>query len=269
MYAKGFEDQALSRYMFLAAQGYETANYNAAFILEKTHDPKHLKRAALYYSRSAALGNQIARRKIGDYYYKSGDHVSAAAHYLIAVKDNNPDAESLFNLGYAYETGQGVVQDLWSAYDMYRASLAVSKSGRIAINLALFKLKAKIMYKNFQAGKGLNFWTKKPQVGIKSRKNSDKTMSMVLTLMLTVIIYFYINYYHPRQNPIRRQPNNNSEGHQVEVRLNDSLESLANDATNSPYIHSDSSSSEKTVEFRFRSSANSLNNRNDEEDQVD
>ena len=268
LYFKGHEDQALSRYMFLAAQGYEVANYNAAFILEKSRDPKNFKRAALYYSRSAGLGNQVARRKLGDYYYKIGDHVGASAHYLLAISDENPDAEALFNLGYAYETGHGLVKDLWSAYDMYKASLDVSKSGRIAINLSLLKLNFKIFFMNLKSGKAFNFVKKNPQVGVKSRKKPDKTLSMVLTLVLTTILYFYINYYHPRQNRVQRQVrNNDSENIPYSVRSNESSESIAKE---SPSVHSDSSTSEKSVEFRFRRSADSVkNNINEEDDQVD
>ena len=45
LFTQGHEDQALSRYIYLAAQGFEVANFNAAFILENSKDPSRFGRA--------------------------------------------------------------------------------------------------------------------------------------------------------------------------------------------------------------------------------
>lgn len=270
LFVNGFEDQALSRYMFLAILGYEIANFNCAFILEKSKNPIHFKRAAFFYGRSATMGNSIARRKLGDAYSKMGDHISAVAHYVIAAKAESPDPEALFNLGYAYETGIGLKKDLFSALDMYTASLSHGKSGKIAISLAMAKVRAKLFFNKL---KEFNSPSKKRH-GFKSRKESDKIFLVIATMILTGVIYWYINLFRPQQNrnnnqirPVERQPSS-------PVTVNSSRESLEQigertELGRSPSMNSDSSSSttqvEEFKEFHFRRSPVVNNEKENEE----
>ena len=275
-YLNGFEDQALSRYIYLASQGFEVANFNAGFILEHTKDPKHLQRAALFYSRSAQMENAEARKKVGDAYSKSGDQISAVAHYVIAAKADNPDPEALFNLGYAYETGIGLKKDLWSAVDMYTASKSIGKSGKLAVSLALAKVRVKLFIeglKNLRAPK-----SKHRKYSFKTRKESDKILSMVATLILIVIIYWYMNYFQPRQDRIRNAQNAHQNNVENQLRRNNSssTEVIAEiTKVKSPPIHSDSSSESLNVElteFRFRRSPKNNSREIDEkeaDDEVD
>lgn len=260
-FVTGFEDQALSRYIYLAAQGYEIANFNAAFILERTKDRIHLKRAAFFYSRSAIMDHSFARKKLGDVYSKMGDQISAVAHYVVAAKSDNPDPEALFNLGYAYETGIGLKKDLWSALDMYTASLSQGKSGKIAVSLALTKIRVKIFLENL---KTLNVPGIKRNV-LKSRKETNQIFSMLLTLLLTSVIYWYINYYHPQH-----QNNNNRALPQRQLHNPEPVR--VNDQERPASIHSDSSSSLPQTEFatfRFRRDPVETDEEQKEIDEVD
>ena len=263
LFVNGFEDQALSRYIYLAALGFEVANFNAAFILESTRDPIHLKRAAFFYSRSARMENSVARRKLGDAFSRMGDDISAVAHYIVSSKSDSPDPEALFNLGYAYENGFGLKKDLWSALDIYTASLSHGKSGKIAVSLALTKVRVKLFFQNLKNMKSSSL--KKRKITLKSRKRSDNTISMLTTLMLTGLIFWYFNYFQPRQqqrNGEREQAVQRVQLIQEEVQMREydsSLEgSVYGDANHpgnnfSESIHSDSSSSPcPSTEFRFR-----------------
>lgn len=270
LYFNGFEDQALSRYIYLASQGFEVANFNAGFILEQSKDPKHLQRAAFFYHRSAQMENAEARKKVGDAYSKLGDQITAVAHYVISAKADSPDPEALFNLGYAYETGIGLKKDLWSAIDMYTASLSISKSGKIAVSLALAKVRVKLFIeelKNPRVSK-----SKYRKSSLRSRKESDKVLSMLATLLFIGIIYWYMNYFQPRQNRIQNAQNVGQDIIENQLRRNNSSSPKINAATTavkSPSVHSDSSSESlniETTEFRFRRSPKNNLEKIDEKD---
>ena len=251
LYADGHEDQALSRYIYLSALGFEIANFNAGFILEKSKDPKHLQRAAFFYSRSGKMDNSEATRKVGDVFYRLGDPISAVAHYILASKLSSPDPEALFNIGYAYETGIGLRKDLWSALDMYTSSLAHGKSGKIAVTLALSKVRGKIFLDSLFNAKSRNNARHQKS---KTRKNDDKLVTMIGTLLITSLIYFYMNYFLPRQQ--QRQV---LEGR---TRTN---QSESPESTPAPLsVHSDSSSEAEFTGFQFRKPEE-----NNESDDVD
>jgi hypothetical protein len=273
LYLKGYEDQALSRYIYLAAQGFEVANFNAGFILEHSKDPKHLKRAAFFYHRSALMGNAEARKKVGDAYSKFGDQISAVAHYVIAAKADSPDPEALFNLGYAYETGIGLKKDLWSAIDMYTASMSIGKSGKLAVSLALAKVRVKLFIEGLKNPRVLK--SKHRRSSYKLRKESDKIISMLATLLLIGIIYWYMNYFQARQDQNRNNQNDRQNNIQNQLRRhNTSSPEIFAEATTvkSPSIHSDSSSEISNVEpteFRFRRSPKTNSEENDEKEVAD
>lgn len=256
---KGLDDQALSRYIYLAAQGYEIANYNSGFILDSTKSETHFQRAAFFYSRSAKMGNSEARKKLGDAYFKIGDSSAAVAHYLISAKSENPDPEAFFNLGYAYETGIGLKKDLWSAIDMYKVSLVHGKSGKLAVSFAVAKCRFKIFLSDLKTLKSINFKKSKKRT-MSNRKVTDKLLSILATLLITALIYGYFNYYQPFMQ--RRFHQNLRREDQIYINdevINNSSPELSNEISRS--IHSDSSSStvtennvEVATEFRFRKS---------------
>lgn len=84
-------NNAFMQYALAAELGYEVAQSNAAFLLDRDEptlfESRHesLVRALQYWGRSAAQGYSTAQVKLGDYhYYGLGTHIdydSAASHY--------------------------------------------------------------------------------------------------------------------------------------------------------------------------------------------
>lgn len=102
-------DEAFMQYAFLAELGYEVAQSNAAFLLDRNevklfdNRQEELVRALQYWGRGAAQGYSAAQVKLGDYhYYGLGtgivDYETAASHYRIA-SDQQHNAMAMFNLG--------------------------------------------------------------------------------------------------------------------------------------------------------------------------
>lgn len=73
-YKDGRLNEAFVKYAFLSELGYEVAQSNAAFLLDRNEvylfpkNETHI-RALMYWSRSAAQGYSVARVKLGDYHY--------------------------------------------------------------------------------------------------------------------------------------------------------------------------------------------------------
>lgn len=268
-YTRGLHDQALSLYMYLSAQGFEVANYNAAFILEQSDDKlKHQNRALLYYHRSALLDNSASRKKVGDSYYLRGDVVAAVAHYVVASRAQPPSAESLFNLGYAYENGKGLKKNYFYALDMYNKALKSEKSAKIAVNLAIAKLKIKMIFDplNYRGFDKMD------------TKDTKQHFLMLLTLIISALIYWYMNYFHsierrnrnPNPNRDRDIQHDRNQNNQVNaadlselrnqnvdqgIHVTETSQTYAVEHESTHSTHSDSSSStlnENLVEFSFK-----------------
>ena len=147
--------------------GYEVAQSNVAFMLDRKEVPKfvpHLEiytRAFLYLTRSAIQGSSTSRLKLGDYfYYGLGTDVNyemAANQYQLA-SENQGSAQALFNLGYMYENGIGLKRDLHLAKRYYDQSADVASEAQVPVMLALTKLFFVIITEEFTA-----FWPKLPQ----------------------------------------------------------------------------------------------------------
>ncbi|XP_041352762.1 protein sel-1 homolog 2-like isoform X2 [Gigantopelta aegis] len=148
LYKDGHEDSAVIKYMFLADLGFEVAQSNVAYILDRgeTHQfPQYetYQRALLHYTRAASQGSTIARVKMGDYhYYGFGteiDYESAATHYRVASEQQH-NAQAMFNLGYMHERGLGLKQDVHLAKRFYDMAAETSMDAQIPVTMALVKL---------------------------------------------------------------------------------------------------------------------------------
>ncbi|XP_055330072.1 protein sel-1 homolog 1-like [Paramacrobiotus metropolitanus] len=150
-YKKGDLNRALVKYMFLADMGYEVAQSNTAFLLDKNEplalgfpQNESFGRAIIYWERAAAQGYNMARIKLGDYhYYGLGtevDYEEAMANYRQIEQSNN--AQALFNLGYMYQAGLGVKQDLHLAKRYYDRAAETSVDAHAPVTLALMSLGA-------------------------------------------------------------------------------------------------------------------------------
>lgn len=157
-------EKALVKYTFLAELGYEVAQSNVAYILDQCptnlfSKSDVLKRALIYWNRAAAQGYNIARLKLGDYYYYGkGTHIDyqqAASHYKYASEvSHNPQA--MFNLAYMHENGLGLRKDMHLAKRFYDMASDTSSEAHVPVVLALLKLNVLFFmdsyFKNYSFG---------------------------------------------------------------------------------------------------------------------
>merc|ERR1711892_7206 len=157
-YRRGRYDEALMKYLLLAELGYEVAQSNAAYIMDRKetelYNPEEMwKRALVYWSRAAAQGYSAARVRLGDYYYYGWgtdiDYETAASHYRIASEQQN-NAQAMFNLGYMHELGLGMKRDIHLAKRFYDMAAETSVDAKVPVALALAKLACVFAVKNME-----------------------------------------------------------------------------------------------------------------------
>ncbi|KAJ8553491.1 hypothetical protein K7X08_024169 [Anisodus acutangulus] len=154
-YLRGDVGRAFLLYSRMAELGYEIAQSNAAWILDKygersmclgesgicSDEERHQRSHALWWQASE-LGNEHAALLIGDaYYYGRGterDYDRAAEAYMLAKSQSN--AQAIFNLGYMHEHGQGLPFDLHLAKRYYDQALEVDHAAKLPVTLALASL---------------------------------------------------------------------------------------------------------------------------------
>ncbi|CAL9121617.1 unnamed protein product [Musa acuminata var. zebrina] len=160
-YLKGDVGKSLLLYSRMAELGYEVAQSNAAWILDKygeqsicmgesgfcTNTERHLRAHTLWWQASEQ-GNEHAALLIGDaYYYGRGiarDYERAAEAYMHARSQSN--AQAIFNIGYMHEHGQGLPLDLHLAKRYYDQALAVDPAAQLPVKLALMGLWIRMNY---------------------------------------------------------------------------------------------------------------------------
>ncbi|KAL8153565.1 hypothetical protein V2J09_011325 [Rumex salicifolius] len=154
-YLKGDVGRALLLYSRMAELGYEVAQSNAAWILDKygersmcmgassfcTDAERHQRAHSLWWQASKQ-GNEHAALLIGDaYYYGKGterDYDRAAEAYMHAKAQSN--AQAIFNLGYMHEHGQGLPFDLHLAKRYYDQALQIDPAAKLPVTMALTSL---------------------------------------------------------------------------------------------------------------------------------
>ncbi|RAL50102.1 hypothetical protein DM860_007776 [Cuscuta australis] len=154
-YLKGDIGKAFLLYLRMAELGYEVAQSNAAWILDKyepgsmcmgassicTDAERHQRAHALWWQASEQ-GNEHAALLIGDaYYYGWGtdrDYERAAEAYMHAKSQSN--SQAMFNLGYMHEHGQGLPFDLHLAKRYYDQALDNDPAAKLPVTLALASL---------------------------------------------------------------------------------------------------------------------------------
>ncbi|XVE58869.1 hypothetical protein DITRI_Ditri04bG0203500 [Diplodiscus trichospermus] len=154
-YLKGDVGKAFLLYSRMAELGYEIAQSNAAWILDKygersmcmgesglCSDAERHQRAHSLWWQASEQGNEHAALLIGDaYYYGRGtvrDYERAAEAYIHAKSQSN--AQAMFNLGYMHEHGQGLPFDLHLAKRYYDQALEIDPAAKLPVTLALTSL---------------------------------------------------------------------------------------------------------------------------------
>ncbi|KAH7416365.1 hypothetical protein KP509_14G087900 [Ceratopteris richardii] len=151
-YLKGEIGKALLLYSRAAELGYEIAQSNAAWILEKYQEDEYClgesgfcktgeryRRAHTFWWHASEQGNDDAALLIGDaYYYGRGterDLERAASAYNHARLQQN--AQAYFNLGYMHEHGEGLPLDFHLAKRYYDEAVRADPSAALPVYLAL------------------------------------------------------------------------------------------------------------------------------------
>ncbi|BGP21780.1 ubiquitin-protein ligase Sel1/Ubx2 [Rhodotorula toruloides] len=161
---------ALLGHWIMAERGYEPAQNNVAWILDRdkkririplldavapTASPatKQLDRLALaYWTRSAAQDNVDALVKMGDYFYaglgtEDGvPQLEKAAGCYQSAATTKFSAMAMWALGWMHETGKGVPQDFHLAKRQYDMALETSHDAYFPSTLSLISLYARALY---------------------------------------------------------------------------------------------------------------------------
>lgn len=193
-YRDGLYNQAFVQYALLAELGYEVAQSNAAFLLDRAEVPmldvkEGLVRALLYWSRAAAQGYSAAQVKVGDYYYyglgTSVDYETAASQYRVAAEQQH-NAQAMFNLGYMHEQGLGMSKDIHLAKRCYDLAAETSADAKVPVTLALLKLNLLFNMETFGDSPVAKL------IDFAETLGSDWDLYLITTLMglLVAIIYF-------------------------------------------------------------------------------
>ncbi|EFP05318.1 CRE-SEL-1 protein [Caenorhabditis remanei] len=199
-YKENRHDEAAMKYLFMAELGYEVAQTNLAFILDREEatslfsGPKdnNLERAFLNWQRSANQEYPAARVKLGDYYYyglgTEIDHSLAFSNYKTAV-DRHGVAQAMFNLGYMHEVGEGITRDLYLAKRFYDQAIEHSQDAYMPAKLALTKL-AVVFY--------LEELNKLPLISFLEKTIGPRWDSILMTV--TALIPLFLFWRHRQNN---------------------------------------------------------------------
>ncbi|GAA6007079.1 hypothetical protein JCM11491_001501 [Sporobolomyces phaffii] len=163
--------RALLGYWIMAERGYEVAQNNVAWILDRDKSrirvpwldsprrgSNETDRIALtYWTRSAAQDNVDALVKLGDYYFdgigttaggggEGGPQYDKAAALYQSAATSRLSAIAMWNLGWMHETGTGVAQDLHLAKRYLDQAVETSPNALFPATLSLVSLYARAAY---------------------------------------------------------------------------------------------------------------------------
>lgn len=181
-YERGDLENAVIGFMMAAEMGYESAQANAAFLLDTQKSMISMKQiliggklekvkpkpttliktsnntqelALAYYTRSAKQNNIDSFVKMGDYYF-SGigtdiDYDKALGCYQVASSFQQ-SAQALWNIGYMYENGIGLKQDFHLAKRYYDQALDANTEAYLPVTLSLIKLRFRSLWNTLTGG---------------------------------------------------------------------------------------------------------------------
>ncbi|XP_072990609.1 ERAD-associated E3 ubiquitin-protein ligase component HRD3 [Typha latifolia] len=221
-YLKGDMGKALLLYSRMAELGYEVAQSNAAWILDKyeeqsvcmgesgfcTDTERHIRAHSLWWQASEQ-GNEHAALLIGDaYYYGRGtdrDYERAAEAYMHAQSQSN--AQAMFNLGYMHEHGFGLPLDLHLAKRYYDQALQIDAQAKLPVTLALTSL---WLRKNYSGSFLVKMIDSLPEVYPRIQEwvedvLMDEGNATILTLFACLLTVLYLRERQRRQAAVLAQ----------------------------------------------------------------
>ncbi|XP_030369762.1 protein sel-1 homolog 1 [Scaptodrosophila lebanonensis] len=208
-------DEAYMQYALMAEVGYEVAQSNAAFLLdrEEVHvfNDRHedLIRAFYYWKRAAGQGYSAAQVKLGDYYYygwgTNTDFETAAALYRKA-SEQQYNAQAMFNLGYMHEQGLGMKKDWHLAKRLYDLAAETNSDAKVPVAMALFKLQMLAKIESIKESPYKFIFYLDENIAA----NWDLYMITILTLLLGFIMYTRRPFQQPAEQPQPADPPNDN-----------------------------------------------------------
>lgn len=179
-YEAGDYETAFLGYLLAAEQGYERAQTNVAYMLDSGHSQTPLVSwaanqmsksagsekkpnsvlnndglALIQWTRSSKQSNIDSTVKMGDYYYYgvgTDRDIPKAVQCYTAASDHSQSAQALFNLGWMYENGVGLVQDFHLAKRYYDHALTLNKEAYLPVTLSLIKLRVRSAWNTLTHG---------------------------------------------------------------------------------------------------------------------
>lgn len=217
-------DEAFMQYSLLAELGYEVAQSNAAFLLDRNeiksfeNRQEELVRALQFWGRAAGQGYSAAQVKLGDYhYYGLGtgiiDYEAAASHYRTA-SDQQHNAQAMFNLAYMHEQGLGMKKDMHLAKRFYDLAAETNADAKIPVALALLKLQFLYKWDSFLNHEDSLFKALGLDENIAS--NWDLYLITIITILLGMIIYSRRPPHEAPPQSNQQQQSNESESNNGE-----------------------------------------------------
>ncbi|CAG9808107.1 unnamed protein product [Chironomus riparius] len=236
-------DEAFMQYAFLAELGYEVAQSNAAFLLDRneikmfnSNRQEELVRALQYWGRAAGQGYSAAQVKLGDYhYYGLGtgiiDYEAAASHYRTASEQQH-NAMAMFNLAYMHEQGLGMKKDIHLAKRFYDLAAETNSDAKIPVALALLKLQVLNKFESIVDKENNVFKSMGLNENIAS--NWDLYLITIITILLGMIIYSRRPPPEtPQPSPQPQSSNNENSEHREESQNESNNENSQQNQTNS------------------------------------
>lgn len=149
-YVDGYTVMATVKYMLASFIGFETAQYNVAYLLEQDGGKNAHLRSLSYLIRAADQGDNLSRVRAGDYYYYGYgipiDYFMAARMYSIA--SDGLDSQAAFNMGYLHEHGLGVSKDFSLSKAYYERSNELDPKAWLPVSVALWKIYIKSFWES-------------------------------------------------------------------------------------------------------------------------
>lgn len=170
-YEDGDYELAFLDYLHAAEEGYESAQNNVAYLLDKRQSMlssvlsigeskstvlSNPSLALIFYTRSSRQGNIDSLVKMGDYYLDgigTIPDVDKAVKCYTGAAEYQQSAQALFNLGWMHENGVGLDQDFHLAKRYYDLALATNEEAYLPVKLSLLKLRARSYWNTVTHGR--------------------------------------------------------------------------------------------------------------------
>lgn len=248
-------EESFMQYALLSEMGYEVAQSNAGFLLDREevnlfkNRAEELVRALQYWGRAAAQGYSAAQVKLGDYhYYGMGtliDYEMAASHYRMASEQQN-NAQAMFNLGYMHEQGLGMKKDIHLAKRCYDLAADSSVDAKVPVTLALIKLQLLFKLESLKETPLKIIFNLDENIA----SNWDLYLITVITILFGAALYFRRPVTplpvppgeHPQQAELNNDPviagEYHDNGHDVSnAETPDSRDNSSNEQNREPPLH--------------------------------